>query len=116
MTDATSPTVQRLEDQIAWCDKKSHDAQTCYKRLKLVQLFTAGIIPVLAIFSIPGTDRVTAILGLVILVVERLQQLNQYQTNWISYRSTCKVLSHRGIDRPGARQMAVGTTAARKTG
>jgi Protein of unknown function (DUF4231) len=37
---------------------------------------------------------VAAVLGLVILLVEGLQQLNQYQTNWISYRSTCEALWH----------------------
>jgi Protein of unknown function (DUF4231) len=94
MTDATSPTFQRLEEQIAWYDKKSQDAQFWFKTLKLVQLVTAGIIPLLAIFSIPYSDKVTALLGLVILVVEGLQQLNQYQTNSISYRSTCEALRH----------------------
>ena len=48
----------------------------------------------LAIFSIPYSDKVTAVLGLVILVVEGLQQRSQYQTNWISYRSTCEALRH----------------------
>jgi hypothetical protein len=94
MTDATSPTLQRLDDQIDWYDKKSQYAQTWFKRLKLVQLVTAGIIPLLAIFTIPYSDKVTAVLGLVILVVEGLQQLNQYQTNWISYRATCEALRH----------------------
>lgn len=94
MIDATSPTLQRLDDQIDWYDKKSQNAEFWFKRLKLVQLVTAGVIPMLAIFGIPGTDKVTAILGLVILVAEGLQQLNQYQTNWISYRSTCEALRH----------------------
>jgi Protein of unknown function (DUF4231) len=94
MTDATTPTLQRLEDQIDWYDKKSQYAQTWFKRLKIIQLVTAGIIPLLGIFSIPYSDKITALLGLVILIVEGLQQLNQYQTNWISYRSTCEALRH----------------------
>jgi Protein of unknown function (DUF4231) len=94
MTDVTPPTLQRLDDQIDWYDKKAHHAQTWFKRLKLVQLVTAGLIPLLAISSIPYSDKVTAVLGLVILVVEGLQQLNQYQTNFISYRSTCEALRH----------------------
>jgi Protein of unknown function (DUF4231) len=28
------------------------------------------------------------------LIVEGLQQLNQYHANWISYRSTCEALKH----------------------
>jgi hypothetical protein len=37
---------------------------------------------------------VQAILGLVVLIVEGLQQLNQCQNNWIGYRSTCQALRH----------------------
>jgi hypothetical protein len=85
-TDPTSPTLQRLEDQIAWYDKKSQGAQSWFKALKIVQLVTAGIIPFLATFTVPHFEKVTAFLGLVILIVEGLQQLNQYQINWISYR------------------------------
>jgi hypothetical protein len=95
MTDvATSPTLQRLDEQIDWYDKKAQNAQFWFKRLKLVQLVTAGIIPLLAILGIPFAEKVTAVLGLVILVVEGLQQLNQYQTNWLSYRSACEALRH----------------------
>jgi Protein of unknown function (DUF4231) len=94
MTAPASPTLERLEGQIAWYDKKSQSAQAWFKRLKIVQLVTAGIIPFLATFSVPYFDRVTAFLGLVILIVEGLQQLNQYQTNWIGYRSTCEALRH----------------------
>jgi hypothetical protein len=55
---------------------------------------TAGVIPLLGIFNVLYLDKITAVLGLVILIVEGLQQLNQYQTNWISYRSTCEALKH----------------------
>ncbi len=94
MTAPALPTLERLEDQIAWYDRKSQRAQAWFKRLKIVQLVTAGIIPFLATFSIPYSGQATAFLGLVILIVEGLQQLNQYQTNWISYRSTCEALQH----------------------
>jgi Protein of unknown function (DUF4231) len=94
MTNSASPTLERLDDQIDWYDKKSGHAQTWFKRLKIVQLATAGVIPLLGIFNVPYLDKVTAVLGLVILIVEGLQQLNQYQTNWISYRSTCEALRH----------------------
>jgi hypothetical protein len=93
MIDAT-PSLQRLDDRIDWYDKKSQHAQTWFKNLKLIQLISAAIIPFLVIFSIPYWDKVAAVLGLVILLVEGLQQLNQYQTNWISYRSTCEALRH----------------------
>src|SRR5262249_5612342 len=37
---------------------------------------------------------VTAGLGVFIVVLEGMQQLNQYHANWISYRSTCEALKH----------------------
>jgi len=89
MNEPTSPTLNRLEDQIRWYDGKSRWAQRWFKVLKILQLVVAGGIPLIAVFAIAHADRVTALLGLVILVVEGLQQLNQYQANWISYRPTC---------------------------
>ena len=94
MDDATAPTLQRLDDQIGWYDGKSQRAQSSFKALKIVQLVTAGAIPLIAVFDVPAPEKVMAVLGLVILIVEGLQQLNQYQTNWISYRSTCEALRH----------------------
>jgi hypothetical protein len=41
MTDAT-PSLQRLDDQIDWYDKKSQHAQTWFKNLKLIQLISAA--------------------------------------------------------------------------
>jgi hypothetical protein len=94
MNGTQSPTLERLEDQISWYDAKSQAAQRWFKGLKIVQLVCAGLIPLVAVFDVAAPGRVTAILGLVILIVEGLQQLNQYQTNWISYRSTCEALRH----------------------
>jgi len=33
-------------------------------------------------------------LGAAIAIIEGIQQVNQYQSNWISYRSTCEALRH----------------------
>jgi hypothetical protein len=37
---------------------------------------------------------VTGGLGVVITILEGLLHLNQYQENWIAYRSTCESLKH----------------------
>jgi hypothetical protein len=34
------------------------------------------------------------VLGCVVIVFEALQQINQWQHNWITYRSTCEALRH----------------------
>jgi hypothetical protein len=94
MTDETSATLQRLDDQISWYNSKSETAQRWFKFLKIIQFVTAGVIPLIALFGVPAADKISAVLGLTILVVEGLQQLNQYQANWISYRTTAEALRH----------------------
>ena len=90
----TPPALFRLEDQIAWYDNKSRRAQKAFKGLKIIQIVAAGAIPLITVFQFPYPERINAVLGLIILVVEGLQQLNQYQPNWINYRSTCEALRH----------------------
>ncbi len=89
---ASDPTWKRLEDQIEWYERKSTDAQRAYKTLKVVQLVTAAAVPVAA--ATHATAWVIAALGGVVLILEGLQQLGQYQPNWLSYRSTCESLKH----------------------
>jgi hypothetical protein len=85
-------TMARLEDQIDWYDRKSQAAQSNFKRLKVLQLVAAAVVPVVA--AADATPWITAAVGGVVLVLEGLQQLNQYQQTWITYRSTCEALKH----------------------
>jgi hypothetical protein len=87
---ANSPAWERLEAQIAWYDRESNENQLWFKGLKIVQIVTAAAIPVAAAASAP-----LAVLGgggALIVILEGLQQLQQYQENWIAYRSTCERL------------------------
>jgi Protein of unknown function (DUF4231) len=88
------PTMARLEDQIAWYDRRSSINQRVYKRMKLVEILAAALIPFLAAWSFPHVLLATAALGLLITVIEGALHLNQYQENWIAYRSTCESLKH----------------------
>lgn len=89
---ALSPAQKRLEDQIAWYDLKSQHNQRWFKALKICQIVVAAAIPVGAAASAPlwliGSG------GALIVVLEGLQQLQQYQQNWTTYRSTCERLKH----------------------
>src|SRR4051812_33203832 len=87
-----SPAEGRLEDQIAWYDAKSQHNQRWFKLLKVCQIITAAAIPVAAGASAPAWLVGGA--GALIVVLEGLQQLQQYQQNWITYRSTCERLKH----------------------
>jgi hypothetical protein len=73
MNGTVSPTLERLEDQINWYNAKSQSAEKWFKALKIIQLICAGLIPLAALFEIAPSGKVTAILGLVILIVEGLQ-------------------------------------------
>ena len=87
-----SPARERVRDQIAWYDRKSQHNQRWFKRLKICQIVTAAAIPVAAAVSAPvwliGAG------GALIVVLEGLQQLEQYQQNWTTYRATCEQLKH----------------------
>lgn len=52
------------------------------------------MIPLIAVFGIPESQQLMAILGMCILIMEGIQQLNQYQQIWLTYRSTCEALKH----------------------
>ncbi|MEA2448750.1 MAG: hypothetical protein QOG63_682 [Thermoleophilaceae bacterium] len=88
----SSAAWDRLEEQIAWYDGRSSVAQGWFKRLKILQIVTAAAIPVAAGASAPAWLVGGA--GALIVVLEGLQQLQQYQQNWTTYRSTCERLKH----------------------
>lgn len=88
------PIMERLEDQIAWYDRKSLASQQAFKRIKTVEILAAAVIPFLAALKIPFIGMVTGGLGVLITLLEGILHLNQYQQNWITYRSTCESLKH----------------------
>ena len=87
-----NPTWARLEDQLRWYDERSQAAQRAFKRVKVAQLVLAAGVPVAVASSAPGI--VTAALGSLVVVLEGVQQLYQWQTNWVLYRSTHESLDH----------------------
>ena len=89
---ADDPTMQRLEEQISWYDTKSIQNQRTFKRIKIVQIVAAALVPLFA--GLDLTAYATGGLGVLIVILEGIQQLNQYQQNWITYRSTCEALRH----------------------
>jgi len=88
------PVYARLEDQIDWYDRKSRSAQHLFKRIKVVEILCAALIPFLAALSFKNSNLVTAGLGVLITVLEGILHLNQYQQLWNTYRSTCESLKH----------------------
>ncbi len=89
---AAMAAQQRLEEQIAWYDGKSRHNQRWFKRLKVGQIVLAAAIPAAAAAGAPSW--VLGCAGAAIVVLEGLQQLQQYQQNWTTYRATCERLKH----------------------
>ena len=86
--------INRLDNQIAWYDKKSMYCQKKYKRIKVIQIISTAIIPFLASFVLELKFLLSIIsaLGVLVTVLEGVLSLNKYHENWIEYRSICETL------------------------
>ncbi len=83
---------ERLEAQIAWYSGGAKRNKRWYLRIKVVQILSAALIPVLSATSLP--TWVAGGLGATIVVLESIQQLFQFHSNWTQYRSTSEALKH----------------------
>src|SRR5579872_2939991 len=90
----SDPIMERLEDQIGWYDRKSATNQRYFKRIKTIEIASAAVIPFLGTFKFAQVLWVSGGLGVLITMLEGMLHLNQYQQNWIAYRSTCESLKH----------------------
>lgn len=121
------PNIARIQDQIDWYDRKSGYNQKRYKGLKIAEIVAAALIPFLSAlhFSDPSmlflntnvrfatvVGTVTALLGVLITILEGVLQLQKYQDNWVTYRTTCESLVHEKFTYiAGAGVYATGNTA-----
>lgn len=88
----TGPAWDRLEDQLAWYDRKSAHQKRWFHGLKVGQIVIAAAIPVVA--ALGGSAGLAGALGAVLVVLEGLQQLFQFHENWLTYRATAEALKH----------------------
>jgi hypothetical protein len=86
------PGWDRLEDQLHWYDTKSTHHKRWFQSLKVTQIVLAAVIPAGA--AAGASAAVAGALGAGIVVLEGLQQLFQFQQNWVSYRATAEALKH----------------------
>lgn len=87
----------RLEDQIAWYDRKSISNQKAFKRLQVLIIVASATIPFLSGFMDESTlflRIVVGLLGLAIATATAILGLYQFQENWLEYRTTCETLRH----------------------
>ncbi len=95
-------TLKRLDESVAWYERGAGRNGNLFKTFKVVTLASGAAIPVLVGIglTVPTwaaiAPAVAGILGALIVVVEGLQQLFQWQHNWLAYRSTADALKSEG--------------------
>jgi hypothetical protein len=89
---ADPPTWERLEQQISWYGRNARRNKRWYMRIKVAQIVSAAIIPVIA--AVDLSTWVAGGLGALVVVLESIQQLFQFHSNWTHYRSTAEALKH----------------------
>jgi hypothetical protein len=82
--------MQRLDEQLNWYERQSQRSKRAYQGLKVTQIVVAAAIP--AIAAAGGSAGFAGALGAVVVVLEGIQQLFQFQQNWITYRGTAEAL------------------------
>ena len=97
MTD--DPVYGRLDGQIAWYDRKSASNKRWHATLKIIVIVAGALIPFSTGFLWSDQGVVVgrwsaAILGVVIVVLEGVQHLFQFQRDWLRYRATAESLKH----------------------
>lgn len=100
-TPGQDVTLDHLQDQIEWYDRKSGSNQNAFKYLKSCTISAAVIIPVLT--KTEGMSSAAAGLGVFIVILEGLQQLNQYHSNCPPFN-----LRH-----PGTRELSLSRKSGR---
>jgi Protein of unknown function (DUF4231) len=83
---------ERLETQIKWYGSHARANKRSYLRIKVVQIVAAAVIPVIAAADLDVW--VAGALGALVVVLESVQQLFQFHSNWTTYRSTAEALKH----------------------
>jgi hypothetical protein len=87
-------TLERLEDQIVWYDRKSRACKNRYMAAKLVQLTASAAIPAAVLLGPDYAKAIPVVLGTLLVAGEGLLQLARYHENWLSYRATSEALKH----------------------
>ncbi len=91
--------TDRLNDQIAWYDKKSAYNQKRFKSIRILNITLSVSIPFLTTLMKDGSSNeylkiLIGFIGASIAVLEAVLNLYKYHENWIQYRSTAESLKH----------------------
>ena len=92
--DQKTYMTSRIDDQIAWYDRRSGDYQKQYKRYRIAEIFCASLIPFLTGFVDKHVffQITIGLLGVVIAIVSAMDALIRPQQMWTEYRATAEKL------------------------
>ncbi len=94
--ELTTPALRvifaRLDEQIRWYESHSVAHKRLYKLLKGMVIMAGALTPICAALHLSAA--ITGSLGVIAVVFESIQQLNQHHQNWLTYRSTGEALKH----------------------
>ena len=88
--EASGALWQEVRHRFAWYDRAAYRNRWAYYAVKLMFLVGGAGVTVLAAISAPA--MITAILAGSIVVLEGIQQLFRFHSNWISYRATAETI------------------------
>lgn len=83
----------RLDDQLAWYERKADVARRRYKLLRGLEFASAALVPVVVVLGASIYHRIAAAgLGGLAAAVSGFQSVNRYQENWVEYRAVAEQL------------------------
>jgi Protein of unknown function (DUF4231) len=84
---------ERVQDQIAWYDRKSTFNKRCFVSLRAIEMASAASVPFLSGFTgAPWISGTVGVVGIIITVCAGMTNLCQFQKSWIEYRTTAESL------------------------
>ncbi|TEB13907.1 hypothetical protein Psfp_03323 [Pelotomaculum sp. FP] len=94
--DETTYLEERLDDQINWYGDKSTFNKNRFTRFKIAEFICTALIPIVSIaFIEPYYLKLsTGILGAIVLIIQSIHGLSNYQELWIEYRAVSETLKH----------------------
>jgi hypothetical protein len=91
--DAHAYLKERVQDQIAWYDRKGAFNKRWFISLRAVEMASAATVPFLAGFTgNPWMSRTVGVIGIIITVSAGMTHLCQFQKRWIEYRTNTESL------------------------
>jgi hypothetical protein len=85
----------RVDDQLAWYDKKSTTNKLWHYRWQVIALISTAIIPILSLLSGEMEVRVAvACLGALAAIAAGFMSMYQFRDQWADYRTTAELLKY----------------------